>query len=126
LHVIAPFWLRNSGWCPATDPIEDIAWLKPASPDAEPREIEQTPQVRAAHDLLVAADELCDLERREQTVRQLAERRRRQRLAMHLRIGIMRRLGRRLALHTNLPSISDQEPTVVTLIWRALSVAPRG
>jgi hypothetical protein len=26
-YLVAPFWLRNARWRPATDPIEDIAWL---------------------------------------------------------------------------------------------------
>ena len=69
----APFWLRNSGGCAATDPVVDVTGVKAAASYAEPRVGEQPPQIGAADRLLVAADELGDVERRQQAVRQFAQ-----------------------------------------------------
>ena len=69
----APFRLRDSGGCAATDPIVDVARVKAAAPDAEARVGEQPAQVGAANRLFVTANELGDVERRQESVRQFAE-----------------------------------------------------
>lgn len=80
--------LRNLRGCSSTDPIEDICWMEPPSSDAEPLRDEQPAKVRASHRLLVTADELCHLKRRDQSVRQSVRRRQRFR----------RRLGHRRSM----------------------------
>lgn len=65
-------WLRNTCWCAATDPVEDIARVKAPASDAESLRDEQPAQVRAAHGLLVTADELGHFERGEEPIWQPA------------------------------------------------------
>ena len=82
-HTGPPFGYETLRWCSSTNPVEDVCGMKPPSSDAEALRDQQTAQVRATNRLLVAADELRDLERGHQPIRQSVGRGRRlrQRLA---------------------------------------------
>jgi hypothetical protein len=62
--------MNDSCWCASTNPVEDVFATEPPSSTAEPLRDQQAAQVRATHRLLVAADEVGNLERRQQSVRQ--------------------------------------------------------
>ena len=105
----APFWLRDSGGCAATDPVVDVARVKAAASDAEARVVEQPAQVGAADRLLVAADELGDVERRQQAVRQFAQRGRRRVLVVDLRDRDLRSTRSRDGASYGPPSIDQDQ-----------------
>ena len=56
------------------NPVEDVCGMEPPSSDAEALRDQETAQVRAAHGLLVAANEFRDLEGSHQPVWQPAVR----------------------------------------------------
>jgi len=55
-------WSRSLGRRASTQPVEDVVWMEPPSPDAEALRAQQPAPVRASDGLFVAADERGDLD----------------------------------------------------------------
>lgn len=57
LHSLLLFWLRDSCWYAALDPVHDVGWMKTTASHTESLRREQPAQIRASNGFFMAPDE---------------------------------------------------------------------